>query len=178
VVTPIRLPTATATLPGLPPTWTPIPSPESTKVEGSSNVLRDTATPYPTNTFVVLPSFTPSVTPRTGVSGGTCVITSQTPSDNTSIDRGSVFTTSWTIKNTSKESWRADSTDIRWTGVGDRVHNGNDVLDMSQDVGINSTFSLGIDMTAPSNPGSYVSNWKLAVGSKTVCNFYITFAVP
>ncbi len=168
------LPTATMTVPGLPPTWTPSPTPADTQAPVNANGLRASSTPAPTNTVVVLPSFTPSKTARTGFGGGTCSVTYQQPADNSTQTKGKAFTVRWTIKNTSKDTWAADSVDIRFVS-GDRVHTGNDVRDFPYDVAPGGMLDLTIDMNAPATAGSYVSNWQLAAGSKSYCNFYITF---
>jgi hypothetical protein len=177
VITPISLPSSTATLPGLPPTWTPIPIKEETAAPASTKVLQPTLTPAPTNTILVLPTFTPSKTPRVGIGGGTCSITYQDPPDNKTIKKSTPFDTRWTIKNTSANSWLGDSTDIRFVG-GDRMHSGADLRDMSADVPAGGSFDLVISMVSPATAGSYVSNWSLSLGSRPVCSFYVTINVP
>ncbi len=171
----IVLPTATETpTPGLPPTWTPTPSPEFTSTTEAQVVA--TSTLMPTNTVVVLPTFTPSRTPRTGIGGGTCQVTYQNPADNAILPKGAEFEMRWTIKNTGSKSWAADSTDVRFLS-GDRVHVGNDVRDMPYDVAAGGMVDLLISMRTPLTPGSYVTNWSLSQGSVSVCRFYVQFQV-
>ncbi len=173
VVKPIVLPSATPTAPGLPPTWTPSPTVENTKAPVNANGLRPSSTPAPTNTVVVLPTFTPSTTPRIGVSGGTCLVVNQTPADNSYQTKGSNFTVRWIIKNTSTDTWRSDSVDINY--VSGLRGSGNDVIDMPYDVAPGGMLDWSVNLTAPNTNGSYVSNWKIAAGTKSMCNFYITF---
>jgi hypothetical protein len=171
----IVLPSPTITSPALPPTWTPKAQAQETKVEGAAT-LRPKSTPVPTDTVVVLPTFTPSKTPRTGITGGKCTVVTQDPKDNSFITKGTSFTTHWTIKNSTSDVWRADSVDIRFIS-GNRLHSGNDVMDMPYDVGAGGLLDLTISMVAPSEAGSYVSNWQLAAGNTSLCNFFITFSV-
>lgn len=177
VATMIVLPSATETSPGLPPTWTPAPTQEDTKAPANPGTLRASSTPMPTNTVLVLPSFTPSKTLRTGIGGGSCTIVYQDPADNSSKKKGETFDMRWTIKNTSKDPWRADSVDINFVS-GDRMHSGNDARDFPYDVGPNGMLDLVVSMTAPSTSGSYVSNWRLVQGSKVLCSFFVTLRVP
>jgi hypothetical protein len=92
------------------------------------------------------------------------------------MKKGQAFTVNWTIKNTSKIIWRGDSVDIRFV-FGDRMHSGNDVMDFPYDVSPGGMLNLSITMTAPSEAGSYVSNWSLTQGGTSLCRFYITLRV-
>ncbi|RPJ48384.1 MAG: hypothetical protein EHM21_07680 [Chloroflexi bacterium] len=180
VVTPIVLPSATMTAPGLPPTWTPVPTKEDTLAApsgGETTRLRASSTPVPTNTFVILPTFTPSKTSRAGVTGGSCQIVYQDPQDGASKSKSTAFDTRWTIKNTSSKEWRADSTDVRFVS-GDRMHSGNDLRDMPYSVGAGGMLDLVIGMTAPATAGSYTANWALTEGNTSVCNFFVQIRVP
>jgi hypothetical protein len=168
-------PTNTAT-PGLPPTWTPTPSLENTQAPETSGDRLPSSTPVPTFTVVVLPTFTPSRTPRTGLGGGSCQVVYQNPVDNAILPKGADFDMRWTIKNTSSKSWASDSTDIRFLS-GDRVHVGNDVRDMPYDVASQGMVDIVVNMRTPLTPGSYVTNWSLSQGSASVCRFYVQFQV-
>lgn len=179
VVPTVALPSATVTSVGLPPTWTAVPTIADTPVPSSSGAspLRPSSTPVPTNTVVILPTFTPSKTTRSGVGGGSCTVIYQDPQDGTSKTKATTFDVRWTIKNTSSQTWRGDSVDIRFMS-GDRMHSGNDVRDMPYDVGSNGMLDLVVSMTAPATAGSYTSNWALVQGSTSVCNFYVQIRVP
>lgn len=183
---PLVLPSATATEPGLPPTWTPVPratEPEQPPVEMPT--LRPSSTPEPTATRVILPTFTPSTTARVsgggttsggGQGGGDCTIVYQNPPDDSVMTGGDDFDMRWTIKNTSSDSWRADSVDLRFMS-GTDMHFGDDVRDISYDVSSGGSIDILIDMEAPSTRGTYTSNWALMSGSKTACRFYVTIKV-
>ncbi len=171
----ISLPTATATVPGLPPTWTPVP----VEVQASAT-LRPSATIPPTNTPVLLPTFTAS--PRTsgggsggGTSGGNCSVTFQEPADNTYQEKGKIFTMRWVLKNNSSNTWRSDSVDIRFVS-GDRM-SGRD-QDLSMNVSPGGQVDIFIpNMIVPNAEGKVTSNWGLFEGSTSLCRFYVEFNI-
>lgn len=182
LVPPITFPTATQEWANqMPPTWTPSPLPvEATQAaqEATLPPLRPSSTPLPTNTPVVLPTFTPTRSyGGDAVGGGTCSIVYQDPADDSFITAGKTFSTRWTIKNTSSKLWRRDSVDIRFIS-GQALHTGASALDLPYDVGPSGLADITIDMQAPSAGGSYTTNWALMEGSVAVCRFYLVIRVP
>jgi len=181
LVPPITFPTATQQwINQMPPTWTPSPLPaEATQASGEDQPpLRSSSTPLPTNTVVVLPTFTPTLNfGGSGVGGGSCTIVYQDPVDDAFITAGKTFTTRWTIKNTSSKLWRRDSVDIRFIS-GQAMHTGASAFDLPYDVGPGGMADITIDMQAPSAGGSYTTNWALMEGSVAVCRFYLVIRVP
>jgi hypothetical protein len=185
-VAPIILPSATATEPGLPPTWTPVPSATS-QVNNTLPTLRPSRTPEPTATRVILPTFTPSktirpTTPSGGgggsgaVGGGSCDIIYQYPADDTVMVAGTPFDMRWTIKNTGSDSWRADSIDVRYMS-GAKMHSGNDLRDLPYDVGAGGAVDILISMRAPTTKGIYTTNWALTAGNAAKCRFFVVIEV-
>jgi len=187
-VVPLILPSPTATELGLPPTWTPVPraTQENQNQPAVMPTLRPSRTPEPTATRVILPTFTPSNTVRVGVTGGgggsggqgggACDIVYQNPADDTVLTAGSSFDMRWTIKNTSKTSWRSDSIDLRYMS-GSRMHSGSDVRDMPYDVSSGGAVDILVTMQAPNTSGTYTSNWALLAGNSAVCRFFVSIKV-
>lgn len=189
-VAPISIPTATSTIPGLPPTWTPAAVENNTEAPALDPTLRPSSTPVPTYTAVVLPTFTPFPTRRPGTSGssgssgsssggvggGNCQITYQNPPDDAILPRDQSFDMHWTIKNTSSKTWRSDSVDIRFMS-GDDVDANTSPRDMPYDVPEGKTLDLLIHMNTPSVAGTYNSNWALVEGSTPVCKFFVQFRI-
>lgn len=196
VISTVMIPTSTTTSVVLPPTWTPT-------VEGgaganpSGNLAatateRPTLTPIPSLTPVRLPTFTPTkvVVPTAilgggstgttsgggGAAGGRCQVVTQNPADGTTFPKNQTFTTTWKLQNTSDDSWRADSVDLRFIS-GDRLHVGTDVRDTSGDVTVNGTTTITVDMIAPSASGEYQSNWALSAGNTSICRFFVKIKV-
>lgn len=171
----IALPTATATVPGLPPTWTP-----AAPVQVQSTATRQpTSTLPPTNTPVVLPTFTASPRPRSGGSGGgsgggNCSVTYQSPEDNTYQNPSTGFQMRWVLKNTSDKTWRSDSVDIRNVS-GDRM--GASDKDLHMDVSPGGQVDIMLNMVTPGGSGTVASNWGLFEGSTSLCRFYVEFNV-
>jgi hypothetical protein len=174
----ISIPTSTITPPVMPSTWTP------TAVDTESpNVvlptLRPSSTPEPTVTPFQLPTFTVAPTTSSsgggsggGTSGGNCRVISQSPQDNLTLDRNYDFVMNWTIQNTSNETWQAAAVDLRFV-TGERMHYGPDAYDLTQDVPPQGTLNVVVNMRMPSSSGTFVSNWGLYDGVRSVCRFYV-----
>jgi hypothetical protein len=166
----ISIPTATNTVQGMPPTWTP-----QAQQLGATATLRPTSTQPPTATSVVLPTFTAS--PRAPVTGGgsaNCRVVFQSPADDTYQSKNTSFQMRWTIQNTSGTTWQSASSDIRFVS-GDRMQTGADVYDLPYDVANNSNVDILINMRTPSGTGTVNSNWSIVQGSTTVCKFFVEF---
>ncbi|MBE0695993.1 MAG: hypothetical protein IH586_03630, partial [Anaerolineaceae bacterium] len=108
--------------------------------------------------------------------GGVCSVVYQNPTDNTTMNPGQGFTTRWTLKNTSSDTWRNDSVDVR-VAAGTRMHTGSDVRDLPYSVGSQGMVDVLIDMVAPSTKGTYTENWALTQGLSPVCSFFVTIQV-
>jgi hypothetical protein len=182
----IVFPTPTVGANQMPPTWTPNPQPvdagqpEPTQVDtlAPEPDLRPSSTPIPTNTVLVLPTFTATRNVGgSGVGGGSCSVVFQDPADDSIISSGKTFPVRWTIKNNSNKMWRRDSVDIRFLS-GQSMHQGASAIDMPYDVGPNGMLDVTMNMTAPGTGGSYTTNWALMEGSISVCNFFLAIRVP
>lgn len=172
----IALPVPTETRPGLPPTWTPTPQPTATNTPEAAVQpgLRPTSTLPPSPTPFRLPTFTSVPPTRTGASGGRCQVVSQDPQDGSIVTPGSSFITRWTIKNTSDKEWRSDSVDLRYVPSSDpRMHNGADTYDLPVSVPTNGTVDVQVSMRAPDSSGTYISQWGLYEGDRSLCRFFV-----
>jgi hypothetical protein len=177
LVSPLSIPTPTNTMPPkqLPPTWTPSPIADKVIVETVSTLM-PSSTPVPSNTPVFLPSFTPTLTLRAGRSGGSCTVIFQNPPDGTVVTADSDVPVRWTLKNTGSTEWLKDSADVKFT-LGDRMHLGNDLIDIPYSVSPGSMIDITMDMRAPKNQGVYTSNWSIVQNGASMCNFYIQLRV-
>ncbi len=186
----ISLPTNTDVPLGLPPTYTATSAPATVTAEAPAGggavlpTLRPSSTPLPTNTRVVLPTFTattkatlkPGSVGGSSGSGGSCTIVYQNPVDGTVMDKGEDFSTRWTIKNNTQTTWASDSVDLRVIG-GERMHFGSSLRDIPYSVGSGGMIDIIIDMEAPDGKGTYTENWGFFQGSKSVCQFFVTIEV-
>lgn len=176
----IAIPTETEESTGLPPTWTPTPREATAASINGAPTLRPSSTPVPTFTPVILPTFTATKVTSGGgsggISGGNCTVVYQNPTDDSSMSAGQGFTTRWTLKNTSSDTWRSDSVDLRVSG-GTRMHTGADIRDIPYSVSTNGLVDILIDMVAPTVKGTYTENWQLSAGNTSVCSFFVTIKV-
>jgi len=179
----IALPTDTETpIPQLPATWTPTPIDNAPTGDEGAPTLRPSSTPIPTNTPVVLPTFTATRRAATIGSGGSstganCTVVYQNPADKTVMQPGQSFNTRWTLRNNTSKSWDAGSVDITVIS-GDRLHYGSDLMDIPYSVGSNGgLIDLVISMVAPSAKGTYTEYWAIVAGSTRLCQFYVTIEV-
>lgn len=173
----IFVPSFTPTPKTLPPTWTP--TPQSTTI--SEITKKPTSTPLPTNTPFVLPSPTPvlkTVYPTNArlPLEGKCKVLAQSPEDGKTIKAGESFRVSWTLQNTSTETWRSDSIDVRFKG-GTPMHTSKDVIDLPKSVPPDGTIDITITMTAPEKTGYQITYWTLSAGTTVKCTFYVEIFV-
>jgi hypothetical protein len=171
-------PTATATaLRQLPATWTPVPPVGATATLGV--MLKPSSTIEPTATLYVMPTATNTATvtrtpgPR---SEGRCQVVSEYPVDNTEFARGQEFDKRWTVRNTSGETWRSDSLDIRYLN-GANLQTGATAYDLPRDVFNGESYDVVVRMRAPNDPGVYTANWGVTSGDNKVCGFFIKIVV-
>ncbi|HEX2981531.1 MAG TPA: NBR1-Ig-like domain-containing protein [Anaerolineaceae bacterium] len=156
------------------PTATPTLEPTAT--------LQPTATLAPTQ---VLPTATATYRPITASATATgtpvamgCTVTEQSPANGTDLKPGADFDARWTVKNTGSQTWAADSMDFSYVTGQTKMHTGGDTLDLKQDVPSGGTYTIVLDMTAPSNSGTYTTSWALVGGgSGTLCTLSVSIDV-
>jgi len=146
------LPTVTATYTEAPPTATPVP-PTATAVVPS-------LTPFPSLTPI--PSFTPKPTAPPIPCDQATFVSDITIPDGTEVAPGVVFTKIWRIKNSGTCTW---TTKYNFTFFsGDRME-GSSPQTLSANVVPGDVIALAVNFKAPSDEGTYRSNWKLQNGS-------------
>jgi hypothetical protein len=176
----------------LPPTQTitNTPTPSKTPTQTPS----PTATVlflFPTNTQVVLPTFTilssggsagggkPTQTPNPNEHDYTgtlrCALVAQSPRDGTVFRPRNKFTTIWTVKNTGTAAWRKHIIDYRYIG-GDKFHdkaryNMNIIVDPGE------TIEMAVEMHAPKEPGSYETTWVVGLNTGGLCKISLAIVV-
>lgn len=113
------------------------------------------ATPAPTAT--PMPTATPEPTEETEP----CLFAtfvSETVPDGTEFSPGEAFTKTWTLKNTGTCDWN-DEYKVSFKS-GDQM-GGPDEQDIPQETDPGDTVKLEIDLTAPSEAGTYKGIWQL-----------------
>jgi len=138
--------------------------------QGTENVpVVEASTPPPT-----VPATPPPPTTTAG-----CALLSQSPTDATVFSPGAGFTTTWVLQNTSTTKWDQGEYDVMYLGAANNIpmHQGSDVYDLSSTVEPGWTYNVSVPMIAPFEPGFYGEAWQVALGSQTVCPFYVYIEV-
>ncbi|MBI9049462.1 MAG: hypothetical protein JEZ00_08580 [Anaerolineaceae bacterium] len=160
----VIIPSSTATLLKLPPTWTSTPDFQAT------STLAATQTPNPSSTSFVLPTFTTTSTPsRTPTITLEATMTytpgedqaqeiSQSPVDGSSMNTGNDFDLRWEVKNIGTNDWNTGYYYEYQSGV---KGSGPESYNLSESVDDGETITLIVDMVAPYDAGNYSSTWVL-----------------
>ncbi len=160
---------ATQTAALIPPTLTPSMTPTATRTP--------TVTPSLTPTFLFILA-TLSKTPTPGPASGdlACKLVSQSPDDGATMTKNEVFTVSWKVKNTGASTWDSKAVDFIYLS-GTKMASVK-AVDLPKSIAEGDTITLKLDMTAPSNSGSYKTAWTLRQGKTEFCKLNINIVVP
>jgi hypothetical protein len=157
--------TLTHTMEPLPASSTPITLPGTTEAPPTATLapgaLVPTATPRPA-------AANPTITE--------CKVVSVSPVYNTKFRPSTDFDARWTLKNTSTETWKEDSLEVRYI-AGDKFQQYSDSLMLQMDVKAGESVEFIVDMIAPAEQGSYSTAWGLFRGSKNLCVIYTNLTV-
>lgn len=154
--------------------------PTVTNAPPTATEARDTATPYPTETPFVVPSFTltftPSPTPAytaTNITSGSgdilyaCNIVSLSPADGTTFKTNEEFHWVWKVENIGTAKWWPDTAYIKY--------NSGDAFYIKKEAAIGDPTDPGeignfrVKMQAPKEPGTYTTIWSMRKGIHTFC---------
>lgn len=148
-----------------------------------------TDTPAPTMTAPVLPTDTPAPsatptrvfipwtkTPTATQPVYNCTVTNVSPTTKDTITVDQDFDGKWTVKNSGVKTWYSDNTDIRFV-EGTELQESGDLVDLDSDVAPNGTYTIVVDMKAPSSDGTYTTTWGIYLEDGTVCPLTITINV-
>jgi len=129
------------------------PEPQETQADTPSVGL-PTLTSLPTNPPPVVQG-PPTQTP---LPCNKAQFVSETIPDDTEFGSGEAFTKSWTFKNTGTCTWNTDYKMIFATGD---AMSGPASVNLTGTVAPNAQVTISVDMTAPTDPGTYTGYWKL-----------------
>jgi hypothetical protein len=160
----VMIPSATATLMKLPPTWT------VTSYMQDTPTLVSSQTPIPTSTSFSLPTFTSTATATrtfTNTPEATMTYTpgkdqaveiSQSPVDGSQLSSGADFDLAWEVKNIGTNTWSTGYTIAYQSGV---KGSGGESYNLKSSVNAGDSIKLIVDMIAPYEAGTYNSTWAL-----------------
>jgi len=160
----LTAPTITPTVPTNTPAPTDTPAPSNTPLPPTATSTRTyipwTATPVYTATLV----------------GYSCSITSVSPASTVSLKLGSDFDGKWVVENTGTQTWYKSGVDIKYIS-GTKFQAKGDLFDLQSDVAKGDSYTVIIDMLAPSTAGTYQASWALVQDSLSICTLNLEITV-
>jgi len=181
----VVIPSSTMTPIFLPATWTPQPLAQ-TEIRSSSTLI-PSATIYnlKTGTLTATPTPTPSeISPSFVNLIGTptaykyfCEISVDKPLDGGMVDYALNFDGQWTIKNGGTATWDSARVEARYI-TGTKLQTKSDTVKLPRDIPAGSSVRLSLDMTAPSDVGTYFSTWGLMEGNTVICRWTFAIRIP
>jgi hypothetical protein len=131
----------------------------------------------PTFIFVLSTPTVPSSTPTLNVSSErfACRVISQAPEDNSVLVKGIPFKAHWQVINIGTLGWDQNSLDYRYVS-GDKLHM-TSAYDFNQSVPTGGVIDFFVEMQAPNQPGTYQTTWKIAIGKERFCTMNLTIVV-
>jgi len=166
----------------VPPTETPV---LETNTPTITSTPTSTITPLPTSTPLpptAIPTKTPVPWTATPVYTATlttynCAITEVSPKSTDTVKKGTDFDGKWVVKNTGTETWNHTEIDIKYISGTKFQVAGEDAFDMTADVAHNGTYTVIVDMVAPTTAGTYTATWGFVMGTTRVCTMPLTVVV-
>ena len=128
--------------------------------------------------FTSTPQFTatnlpPSATIQKAYS---CVLIRQSPHNKTYLSPGEDFDMRWTVQNTGTETWEPE--DVSWYLLnGYALHKYQDSYNLTESVEHLELTDILVDMTAPTDTGSYTAIWALQADDIDFCWFSIEILI-
>ena len=155
----------------------------------SATPIVPTNTVAPTNTVPAVPTDTPAPTstptrvfipgtqtPTPTQAAYACTVTGVSPSSTDKITVNQDFDGKWTLKNTGTKTWSSGNVDIHYVD-GEKFQKKTDIVDLGSDVAPNGTYTVVVDMKAPSNDGTHTTRWGLTLEDGSVCYLSMTLNV-
>lgn len=156
-----------------PPTNTPVPPTETPVPATNTPAVTETPAPTSTPTRVFIPW---TLTPTATVPAYGCTVIEVKPKSTDTIKVEQDFDAIWTVKNTGTKTWEAGNTDVRYVG-GERLHTTADLRDLSSNVAPNGTYTVAIDMKAPTGDGTHTTAWVIQLEEGQTCALNLTINV-
>jgi hypothetical protein len=185
-----------ATTPPVPPTFDPfsvntIIAQTAGAAATQTFVLLPTLTPTPTVTktptevpsstptflFVLATPTVPSLTPTLEISSNpyACRLVSQNPVDDSLVAKGADFAVLWRVLNVGVNAWDANSVDYHYFN-GEKLHKAS-VYDLQNSVPTGGQIDIIVNMKAPKEQGTYLTTWSLRVGKQDFCKLHLTIKI-
>ncbi len=171
------------------PTATLAPSPTSapSATPRPSSTPTATLAPSPATTLEVTSSLSVTASPSVTATPSRCdaadFVTDVTVPDNTVISPGETFTKTWRVRNSGFCDWSADYALV--FSSGDQM-GAPDEIALPQVVLAGETVDISLELTAPTQPGTYTGFWALrnndgtlfGMGQTAAMAFWVQIQVP
>jgi hypothetical protein len=105
-----------------------------------------------------------------------CTVTDVKPKSTDTIKVEQDFDAIWTVKNIGTQPWRAGNTDVFFVS-GEKLHTTIDLRDVTSDVAPNGTYTVTIDMKAPTGDGTHTTAWAIQLEDGSTCALNLTINV-
>ena len=174
--TPVTLPTDTpetiAVLPTTPAESGLIINPGNDPAAGAGTeaAANNMLPVLPADSAAVLPVIAQPTATTPPLAGDKASYESQTPLDNTHVERGAEFDISWYLLNTGTTTWTTDYSLRYFTGT-NFTKPGKGRWNLVQAVAPNTVGTCTVDAIAPENPGTYTMS--VVLGNENDENFFI-----
>ena len=173
----ISLNTIIAQTAGAAATQTFVHQPTFTPTVTVTRTPTEIPTSTPTFLFLLATPTVPSLTPTLEISSSpyACRLVSQDPIDNTTIAKNADFAVLWQVINVGANAWDSNSVDYHYLS-GDKLHK-QSVYDLPDSVPTGGQIDIIVNMKAPKQEGTYLTNWSLRVGKQDFCKLKVTVEV-
>jgi hypothetical protein len=158
-------------------TQTFVLQPTSTPTVTVTRTPTETPTSTPTFLFLFFTPTQPSLTPTLEISSSpyACRLASQTPTDNSVVQKGADFAALWRVINVGANAWDANSVDYHYFS-GEKIHK-DPVYDLQNSVPTGGQTDIIVNMQAPKEKGLYTTTWILRSGKEEFCKLHMTIEV-
>jgi hypothetical protein len=131
----------------------------------------------PTFLFVISTPTVPSLTPTLEISSNpfACRLVSQNPADNSLVGKGADFAVLWRVLNVGANAWDANSVDYHYFS-GKKLHK-TSAYDLPTSVPTGGQVDIIVNMQAPKEEDTYLTTWSLRVGQQDFCKLHLTIEV-
>jgi hypothetical protein len=131
----------------------------------------------PTFLFVISTPTVPSLTPTLEISSNpfACRLVSQDPAINSIVAKNADFAVLWRVVNVGANAWDANSVDYHYFS-GDKIHKAS-VYDLPVSVPTGGQIDIIANMKAPKEEDTYTTTWSLRTGQGDFCKLHLTIEV-
>lgn len=174
---PVSLNTVVAQTAAAAVTQTFVSLPTSSPTATVTKTPTEVPTSTPTFLFLIATPTVPSLTPTLEISSNpfACRLSSQDPANNSIVAKNADFAVIWRVINVGANAWDANSVDYHYFS-GAKIHK-TSVYDLSNSVLTGGQTDIIVNMKAPKAEDTYTTTWSLRSGKQDFCKLHLTIEV-